>query len=352
MPPARTIPPETIERMLQSVQPSWELRGATRESRGHTAVYHVDVGTETGPRAMVLKASPDDEPHGIRTESRLVEFIADRTDIPVPRVVAAVDDHGSLPSPFFLMESMPGTALPYPETRHLTDRVLRRLSRQTGEHLGRLHCLAGPDGFGVVSLDTPSSGGTQPSGSDEPIRVRDRVDTWTEFLLASVEPELDRLGGSRFGDLEPAIRTWIHDRVEAVPGPRSPVIGRIDHGVHNLLMRRDDGRIEALIDWGFTLAVTPGYDLRTVEYVLSGAVLAPLRDATDRRRLVREALEEGYRRTARYPSDELAAAGDLYELMAVVRAMNHLDDGVAKVPDGSEGAVARGLRTAVERLMD
>lgn len=202
-----------------------------------------------------------------------------------------------------------------------------------------------------MRLGTESSDRAQPCGSDEPIRVSNGADSWPAFLLASVEPELDRLTRSRFGDLEPAVRTWVHDRVEAVPGPRSPVTGRIDHGVHNLLMGRDEGRIEALIDWGFTLAVTPGYDLRTVEYVLSGAVLAPLSDATDRRRLVREALEEGYRRTARYPADELASAGDLYELMAVVRAMNHLDDGVAKVPDGSEDAVARGLRSSVGRLM-
>lgn len=352
MPPARTIPPETIERMLQAVEPSWKLRDATRESRGHTSVYHVDVATETGPRAMVLKASPDDEPHGIRTESRLLERLADRTDIPVPSVVAAVDDHESFPTPFFLMESMPGTALPYQETRHLSDRILRRLGTRTGEHLGRLHSLDGPEAFGVVRLGTESGDRAQPSGSDEQIRVSNGVGSWPDFLFASVEPELDRLARSRFDDLEPAVRPWVHDRVEAAPGTGSPVIGRIDHGVHNLLMRRDEGRIEALIDWGFTLAVTPGYDLRTVEYVLSGAVLAPLDDATDRRRLVREALEEGYRRTARYPTDELAAAGDLYELMAVVRAMNHLDDGVAKVPDGSEDAVARGLRSTVGRLID
>lgn len=349
---ARSIPPATIERMLQSIEPSWELREATREPRGHTSVYHVDVETESGRRSMVLKASPDDEPHGISTESRLLERLADRTDIPVPGVVAAVDDHDSLPSPFFLMDSMPGEALPYPETRHLSDRVLRRLSLQTGEHLARLHRLDGPDGFGVVQLAGRPDGRARTVKADGPIQVRDPVESWPDFLLASVDPELDRLASSRFDDLEPAVRTWVHDRVGAVSDSRSPVIGRIDHGVHNLLMRPAEGQIEALIDWGFTLAVTPGYDLRTVEYVLSGAVLAPLPDASDRRHLVREALEEGYRRTARYPTDELAAAGNLYELMAVVRAMNHLETGVAKVPDGSEDAVARGLRSAVDRHVD
>lgn len=315
-------------------------------------MYHVDVETESGRRSMVLKASPDDEPHGITTESRLLARLADRTDIPVPGVVAAVDDHDTLPSPFFLMDSVAGEALPYPETRHLSDRVLHRLGIQTGEHLGRLHSLDGPDGFGVVQLEGRPGGRARSAKADEPVRVRDPVESWPDFLLASVEPELDRLAGSRFGDLEPAVRPLVHDRVGAVSRSRSPVIGRIDHGVHNLLMRPAEGQIEALIDWGFTLAVTPGYDLRTVEYVLSGAVLAPLPDATDRRHLVRGALAEGYRRTARYPADELAAAGDLYELMAVVRAMNHLADGVAKVPDGSEDAVARGLRSAVDRHID
>lgn len=346
----RGLDPETLSGMLGAVRPDWELLAATAEDRGHTAVYQLDVATEDGDRELVLKASPGDEAHGIVVESRLLGLLAERTGIPVPGVLGAVDDHPALPSPFFLMESVTGTAMAYQSTRRLDDAVLRRLAVQTGRYLGELHGLDVVDAYGVVGVDR--SGADGPTRADvAAFHVRDPIESWPGFLRASVEPELERLGTSRFADRAAAIRARVDEGLEALGPVGAPTLGRIDHGVHNLLLRPGDGEIEALIDWEFALAVTPGYDLRTVEYVLSGAVLAPLGDASDRRRLVRAAMAEGYRETARYPAAELEAAGELYELMAVVRAMNHLEAGVAKVPDGSEDVVAEGLRSAAERLM-
>lgn len=337
--------------MLRAVRPGWTLDRATRDTRGHTAVYHLEVATADGSRELVLKASPDEAPRGVTAEPRLLGLLARETGIPVPEVVAAVDAHEAVPAPYFLMDSMPGTAREYEETRLLDDHVLRRLARETGEYLGRLHGLDVVDAFGVVGVDAAEGPG-RPAAPAAALGVPDPIDTWTAFLRASVEPELEQLAASDVADVAADVRSRVEDRLSGLSDRWRPVLGRIDHGVHNLLMRPADGGIEALIDWGFTLAVTPGCDLRTVEYVLSGAVLAPLADATDRRPLVRTAMAEGYRRTARYPDAELAAAGDLYELLAVLRAMNHLEAGIAKLPDGSEATVARRLRTDLERLVD
>lgn len=340
----RTIGRATLERMVAALSPDWALEAATREARGHTAVYHLELATDDGRREAVLKATPDDEPHGIATESRLLGLLAARTDVPVPGVLGAVDDHASLPAPFFLMESHPGSAMAYERTRHLEDAVLRRLAEATGRYLAELHGLDVVDAYGVV--------GVEPSGGEDELHVRESLESWPAFLRASVEPELEGLEGARFADITDPAEDWVERRLDSIDGVGRPALGRIDHGVHNLLFDPADGTIEALIDWGFTLAVAPGYDLRTVEYVLSGAVLAPLEDATDRRGLVREALREGYRDVADYPAAELEAAGDLYELMAVVRAMNHLEAGIAKVPEGTEDVVADGLRSAARVLID
>ena len=339
----RRIERGTLERMVAAVEPDWTLEAASSEARGHTAVYHLELGTEAGPREAVLKASPDDEPHGIATESRLLALLDEHTDIPVPGVLGAVDDHEALPTPFFLMESLPGSAMAYQRTRHLEDAVLRRIAERTGRHLAELHGLDVVDAYGVV--------GVEGSGGNEAFRVREPVEPWPAFLRATLEPELEGLEDSRFADLAGPVEAWIEGRLEGLGGVGRAALGRIDHGVHNLLFR-PDGAIEALIDWGFTLAVTPGYDLRTVEYVLSGAVLAPLEDAADRRSLVRDALRAGYRTVGDYPAAELEAAGDLYELLAVVRAMNHLEAGIAKVPEGTEDAVADGLRSAAREVVE
>lgn len=352
MPPTRSIPRDTIDRMIQVVSSDWDLQEATAENRGHTAVYQVRVRTGAGDRRFVLKASPDGDSHGIDTEGRLLGFLDGRTSIPVPSVIAAVDDHDELPTPYVLMETLDGTALPYQETSAISDGALRRIARQTGEYLGELHGLDAVDAFGVLSYESPPTVvDSPPSVAVERFRVANEFMDWPAFLDASVGSELEKLEPSRFGDLVAEVRSTINAHLERLTGPYTPVLGRIDHGVHNLLIQPGDGHVEAVIDWGFTLAVTPGYDLKTVEYVLSGAVLAPLDEARDRRELVGDAMAAGYRETARYPREELVDAGSLYELMAIVRAMNHLEAGVAKVPAGSEDSVADGLRHDIGTLI-
>lgn len=343
------IPRETLARMIRTLDADWALREAVAEERGFTAVYRVTVETGDDRREAVLKASPDGEPHGIDTEARLLSLLADRTSIPVPNVIRAVDDHPELPTPFFLMDVVSGTAQPYRETGRLSDAVLRRLARQTGEYLGELHAIDAVASYGTVTYDRPAPlAGGPPTPALDRLGVSDGAASWPAAVRSMVKRELDGLDGGRFDDLVPGLRTTFEREFAALHNAYHPVLGRIDHGVHNLLIEPETGDIEAVIDWGFTLAVTPGYDLATVEWVLSGAVLSALPDADDRRELVGDALAAGYRSTGDYPADELRTAGPLYELMATVRAMNHLDVGIAKVPEGTEDAVAGWLRLEVE----
>lgn len=344
----RSLPTDVLAEMLRAVDPEWRLREATPAERGFTAVYRVAVETGTGSRECVLKATHDGDAHGIDVEARLLSLLATRTGIPVPDVIGAVDDRDGVPTPFFVMEPVPGAELAFEETAALPDHVLRQLARQTGEYLGELHAIAAVEAFGTVDRADQTLDGGRPSGDPDDLRVADGFETWPDYLRSAADQELERLADTRFGDLAPRLRPWIRERIEGMAGPFPSVLGRIDHGVHNLLVDPDTGGVEAVLDWGFTLAVAPGYDLQCVEYVLSGAVLGA---APDRRELVREAMCEGYRSSgASYPRDELSAHRALYELLAIVRAMVHLDAGVAKVPAGAETGVASGLRREAETI--
>lgn len=347
----RSIPADDIAAMLRAVDAEWRLGEAWLADRGFTSVYRVEVELGEGTRECVLKATHDGDAHRIDAEARVLSLLATRTGIPVPDVIGAVDDRDGVPTPFFVMEPVPGTELAFEETAALPDHVLRRLARQTGEYLGELHAIAAVEAFGTVDRADQTLDGGRPSGDPDDLRVADGFETWPDYLRSAADRELERLADTRFGDLAPRLRPWVRERIEGMAGPFPSVLGRIDHGVHNLLVDPDTGGVEAVLDWGFTLAVAPGYDLQCVEYVLSGAVLGAAPDPPDRRELVREAMREGYRSSgASYPRDELSAHRPLYELLAIVRAMVHLDAGVAKVPAGAETGVASGLRREAETI--
>lgn len=345
----RTIDNGTVARMIRTIDQDWGLREAELAEQGFTSVYRVVVETPGGRRTCVLKASPDGERHGIDTEARLQRILAEHTSVPVPRVIGVSDVHDDLPAPFFLMNSMPGTAIPFREIGTVSDASLRRIARQTGTYLGELHGIDAPDSFGVVDHDRSERlHGGRPSADVEQLVVANARDSWSAQVRDWVDTELDTHATTRFGDLTPRLRSAFDDRIEALSRSFTPVLGRIDHGVHNLLVGR--GEISSMLDWGFTLAVTRGYDLACVEYVLSGAVLSATPDVPDRRELVRKAMLDGYRATTTVP-DEFHEHHSLYELLACVRSMNHLDSGVATVPEEHVASVADGLENEIRTFL-
>lgn len=346
----RTIRHGTIAQMIRTIGPEWDLREAELMERGFTSVYHVVVETPSR-RECVLKASPDGERHGIDIEARLLRILAEYTSIPVPLVIGVSDIHDDLPAPFFLMDSMSGTTLPFHEVGTVSDTSLQRIARQTGAYLAELHEIDTLDSFGFVDYDRSDQlHGSRPSADVEQLIVADGRDSWPSQVREWVDMELDTHTTTQFGDLTPSLRSAFDEGIEALSrsGSFTPVLGRIDHGVHNLLIEQRE--LSSMLDWGFTLAVTRSYDLACVEYVLSGAVLSATPSTPDRQELVQDAILDGYRSTASIP-EEFHEHQSLYELLAVVRSMNHLDSGVAKIPEKHTETVADGLRTELRTLL-
>ncbi|MDS0297934.1 phosphotransferase [Halogeometricum sp. S1BR25-6] len=114
-----------------------------------------------------LKASPDGEPRSIPAEPRIQSILRARTSMPVPAVRGVVDDHGALPTSYFLMDALPGERVAYERVTRFGDDALRRLARETGEQLGELHSVPAVDAFGFVGHDTAEGRHTEP-GAERP----------------------------------------------------------------------------------------------------------------------------------------------------------------------------------------
>lgn len=350
IPDGRTIPQPVIEQMVREIEPNLAFCDATPAVRGFCTVYRVLASRNGEHEVNYVKASPDGNDWGISAEARIQAILSDSTSIPVPDVLGVIDDHECLPAPYYLMSALPGDEENYEAVSRVESNVLRRLSREVGMYLGELHGVQAVDGFGHIQYDGSPSSGERPDGDPASLTTKDGGEPWPVFLQSYTDRELDRHEESKFSNLTSELVRSFKTAIEGLDKPFTPVLGRNDHGLHNLLMDSETGEVTGMLDWAYTLAVPPAFDFEFAVYLFSGAFLAGLPDVRDRRPLVREAMLSGYETTAPDRLDHVAAPEPLYEALAMVRIMNdfhHLE-----IPTGQEDDVADRIEADVRTLLN
>ncbi|MFB6205137.1 MAG: phosphotransferase family protein [Haloglomus sp.] len=342
-----------LAQLVRLVDPHWQVREVTPVSEGRSRLARLVVATDDGPRDCICKAPPAGEDDGgIAADARLLALLDARTSIPVPTVLGAVDEHAELPTPWYLATAVDGTGLPYEAVGRLDDDVLRTLARETGRHLGELHGVDAVDRFGLVRpAGLGALDGQPPAGTVDEVAVPEGTADWRTFLEGWVDRELSRHADSRFSSLTPRLREWFEPRVETVEDGAAPVLCRNDHGLHNLLIDPQTGHVRATLDWAYTLATTPAFDVAFATYIYGGGFLTGTPDLPDRRPLVREALRAGYREVAPERVDAVAER-PLYELLAAVRVMNDFELLAPQLPSGTVEPTAAGLRADATAVLE
>lgn len=314
---------DELSRMINPIAPASQIREATPVDLGHHIVYRLTIEFSDVDRVCYLKATPKDKDPTVNLEARLLAILAEHTEIPVPGIYGAVDEHNDLPAPYILLEAMPGEVQFRTELPSMSDQFMREIAYETGRYLAELHALDAVDAFGFLAPDGPTMAGGQPRGCLETIRVADPVEDWKQRCRESVHEELENIGETRFADLVDQIEPVIEDRIVDLKGPFHPVLARIDQSVEQILL---DGReVTCLLDWEFTIASTPADDITYVTRSLAGGPYLWAPEMPDRRELIREALLDGYIEVG--PTvivDQVQANWDCYELIATLRSMVHL----------------------------
>ncbi len=295
----RDLPPETVAAMVSEIRPSWSVREAAPAAEGTDVVYFLTAETPDGPRECVLKACEFLDPRAFRPEPYLMEAVGRRTEIPVPAVVGAVDDHPDLPAPFYLMERCDGEVREG-AARDLPAAAIERLARDAGRYLAALHALGDFEEFGRVLLGRDARREGRASGLTVPDRdspAGERVlttddsatDSWrerVEEVVASTRGEFH----DRFADLESDLRAAVDSRLDALDGDFDPVLGDDDYRLGNLLIDFETGETRAVLDWGNSSTLEVQYNLVLAEQYLCDWA----RHGDPRRERVRAALREGY----------------------------------------------------------
>jgi aminoglycoside phosphotransferase (APT) family kinase protein len=339
--------------MVATVAPTWTLRDHELTDGGYLAVYRLSVDTDDGRRRVVLKASPDGDGHGIDTEARLLRMLDVHTSIPVPEVYGVVEAHDDLPVPFYLMEHVRGRTVERTEMDTVSAATLESVARSSGRYLAELHGLDAVDSYGYVTRDPETTlRGERPAAALDQFVVAGRKSSWPAQVRNWADDALKKGRDSRFADLVDDLRPVLHDHVDDLQGPFEPVLCHVDNSLENVLHDPESGEITAMLDWAFTLAATPAYDLVLVEASLNGGQWRFVPSAPDNSTLLRDALLDGYaQRGSPAVLDRLDANRDTYELLSRCRSMHLLDmwpqvkDASQRQVDGAAAAIRADLES-------
>lgn len=192
------------------------------------------------------------------------------------------------------------------------------------------HAVDAVDAFGFLTYDGPPLSGGVPAGDFPSVAVVEPTPGWRERLDGWAQDTLPDIEDTRFADVIPEVRPVLTSQVDAVEGPFEPALARVDQSIENVLVA--DGELTAWIDWEFTIAATPAYDLCCVAWSLAGGPYQSDPDVPDRRPLVREALFEGYadapvhgERSPAAIVEQARANRACYELLSTLRSMEHIE---------------------------
>ena len=320
---SRLITTADIERMVELVNPDWTLREGTPESSGRHFTHRLRIDTEAGEKRVILKTSKDDV--SVCHEGRLLAVLNEATDLPVASVHGVVDEHRDLPTPFFIMEELPGESIHKSETDTLSERALRQIAVSSGRQLAILHELDAIDEFGVISVKEgqPLQGG-MPAGDPGALYIPDGDTSWAAHLEDSFEEMLDALADSRFSDVRSDVRDAVEPMIAALraDGSFEPAVGRVEHSMDNILVNSGAGEVTGMLDWEFVASMTPANDLVFAEFWLSGGQWGLLPSTPDHRDLIMDGLLEGYRRRGSAAVlEEYRTHRDCYETIQLLRTM-------------------------------
>ncbi|WP_277540755.1 phosphotransferase family protein [Haloarcula laminariae] len=332
-----STPEADIRAVLEESGPDYD--GFTFETPGgghQSDVYMVTLDHGGEQYEVVVKFKPaGDIPFDI--EPKLHEYVANRTDVPVPRILVFKREPAVDVRPYFVTERVHGENLAT-EFATLSPEDRRRVMRQAGHILGDLHSEIGFEAFGRLDLH------------DGRLIVRDWMGSWREYFERLTRAHLSRLDETPFADVKGRALETIEPALEYVPEDGVPRLVHDDFRPANLLFEAGTERpITAVLDWQDVLAALPEYNLAQTEFLfIDSSVTDP-----EVREGLRSEFHEGY--TEHRPmafDDGYADRRPLYQLSTLLWRMA----GFESVFDDDSGLVrARAeaqYRQQFERLVE
>lgn len=275
--------------VLEESGPDYDDFSYERPTAGHQGeVFLVTLVHRGEEYEVVVKFQPDGDDDAFAIEPYLHEYVADRTDIPVPRILVYKAEPDLDVPPYFVTERVEGQNLA--ESLGAIDPDIRaRVVEQAGRILGDMHAEIAFEGFGRLGLD------------DDRLVVENLTWDWRGFFQDIAEGYVRNLAHSPFDDLQDEALEAIDRSIEVIPSQGVPRLVHDDFRPANMLFDRASAEpITAVLDWQFALAGDPAYHLARTDFLF----IDPAFQDAETRADLRERLYSGYREYREFEPDE------------------------------------------------
>lgn len=331
-----STPRRDIEAVLEESGPDYDSFSFDRPTAGHQGeVFLVTLHIAGEEHEVVIKFEAGDPNFAL--EPFLHDFVADRTDLPVPRILVFNQSPEVDVEPYFVTERVRGSNLA--EAMGSLDRETReRVITHAGRTLGDMHAGIQFEGFGRLALE------------DGRLIVDEFAWDWGEFFAALAQEYVDRLVDTPFADLQTQAREHIDNSVGRIEATGTPKLVHDDFRPANMLYDPDsDNPITAVLDWQFALAAEAEYHIARTEFLF---IDPAFQDAETRTRL-REHLYDGYNEYREFdPTDGYERRRPVYYFATLLWRMLGFNAAFAEAGNLAEGRAEVRYRQQFDELIE
>jgi len=281
-------PERDIKAVLDESGPEYDEFSFERPTAGHQGEVFLVTLTVGGEEYEVVVKFQAGDP-GFALEPFLHDYVADRTDVPVPRILVYNEAPELDVDPYFVTERIRGQNLAE-SLAALDETTHEAVIEHAGRILGDIHKQIAFEGYGRLTLD---EGGK--------LIVDDFTWDWQQFFYESVSGSIAAFDGGPFADLQADAQQRLDDSIDVIEGTDIPRLVHDDFRPANMLFAEDEENpISAVLDWQFVLAGDPEYHIARTDFLF---IDPAFRDRDARERL-RDCLYEGYRAYREFEADD------------------------------------------------
>jgi len=330
-------PERDIRAVLEESGPDYDEFSFERPTAGHQGEVFLVSLTVNGEKYEVVVKFQAGDP-GFALEPFLHDYIADRTGIPVPRILVYKEQPELDVEPYFVTERIHGRNLAE-SLADLDDKTHEAVVEHAGRILGDVHNQIAFEGYGRLMLD---DGGK--------LIVDDFTWDWQQFFYESISASVNAFEGGPFADLQKDAQQRLDETIDVIEATDIPRLVHDDFRPANMLFAADErDPISAVLDWQFVLAGDPEYHIARTDFLF---IDPTFRDAETQKRL-RERLYAGYREHREFEADEAYEhRRAVYHFATLVWRMAGFESTFADFSGLAQGRYEARFRRQYDELVD